>query len=80
MESIYRFYKDGKMDGTDKWSQVTIHELYRILEDLRVDEILCKQTDKRLKFFRDLKVNQLKTECAKRKLSSKGKKVQFYFD
>ena len=70
-----RFYKDDKSEGSDKWSQVTINELYRILEDLDLHKVLLAEFDKRKKFFRDLKMNQLRTECRTRNLDHKGKKV-----
>ena len=50
--------------------------MYRILEDLDVEKVLCEEFDKRKKLFKDIKVQQLRNECKKRSLSVKGKKVK----
>ena len=47
----------------------------KILQNVRVENILLNVFDKRLTKVADLTVVQLKEECLNRNLSNKGKKV-----
>ena len=74
-EILNRFHKDKASDNVEKWTQLPINDLYKILEDLNVAKVLSERIDKRQKYFRQISYQQLKEECRKRNIISVGKKV-----
>ena len=74
----YRLYKEERTDGSNssvKWSCPNIHDLTNILEYIQIDTILDTVVDKRLTPLVKLPVIQLRDECCKLNLNSKGRKV-----
>ena len=66
------------MDGVNsgvKWTCPNIYQLVKILDTVHVDKILVSVFDKRLTKIEDLTVIQLRQECMRRHICSKGNKV-----
>ena len=70
----FRFYTDID-SGKRKWTSLSIYELDKVLELLDIESVLIDEFDRRLSTIDKLQMNQLREECAKRSLSTDGKKV-----
>ena len=70
--------ENNKEDKVEKWTTPTIHNLYKIFEDLNIDAILESECDKRKSRIQELSVPQLKHECTARNINNQGKKVHIF--
>ena len=73
----FSLYREERVDGVNsavKWTCPNIYQLEKILNNVKVDNILLDVFDKRMSKIEDLTVPQLREECLHRNLSNKGKK------